>query len=380
MTPVQNISRYGCPSLIKTTLLLTLFILLSASNLHGQDREITVSQQSITIGKALAEIEAKTDYVFAIGHSDFDMSATVTLSSARLTVRELLDQLLTNTGRTYYVAGEQILIIPKRADTATPIKIVPFNPDSYDDDAFAEDVRRDSLRRAERRLLFPNADTSATIIIKDSVISKTYFEYPSKTISLNRTGSQTGSNPIPLFLKNNNRVAIKVNVLHGAAAQAPNIGIEVALGRKSTIDLYSAYNPWNRNGSYQDNKKLIHFVVRPEYRYWLCQRFGGHYFGANVFYTEYNISQHSLLGLFEKEWQYEGKAIGAGLSYGYHLALHRNWGAEFSIGLGAAFMNYDKYQCVKCGDKEGSYSKTYFGPTQAGVKLVYMINRRRTRR
>ncbi|MEG1935625.1 MAG: DUF3575 domain-containing protein, partial [Rikenellaceae bacterium] len=43
-------------------------------------------------------------------------------------------------------------------------------------------------------------------------------------------------------------VAIKTNLLYGAAAYTPNLGLEIGLGRKTTLDISGGYNPWNRDG------------------------------------------------------------------------------------------------------------------------------------
>ena len=87
----------------------------------------------------------------------------------------------------------------------------------------------------------------------------------------------------------------------------------------------------------------------------------------------YNVGGYDIPLLFKKDFRYEGYAIGAGISYGYHLMLHKRWGLEFNIGVGAAYMNYKKFDCVKCADKYKKEDKVYFGPTRAGVTLIYVI-------
>ena len=36
--------------------------------------------------------------------------------------------------------------------------------------------------------------------------------------------------------------------------------------------------------------------------------------------------------LFEKEYRYEGIAVGGGLTYGYFMPFSKRWGAEFTDG------------------------------------------------
>ncbi len=37
-----------------------------------------------------------------------------------------------------------------------------------------------------------------------------------------------------------------------------------------------------------------HWLVHPEFRYWLCERFNGHFFGVHLLGGEYNISKVKL--------------------------------------------------------------------------------------
>lgn len=171
-------------------------------------------------------------------------------------------------------------------------------------------------------------------------------------------------------------VAIKTNILYAASAFTPNLGIEIGLSHRSTLDLTAGYNPWNLNGERNDNKKLVHWLGNVEYRYWLCEKFNGHFFGAHALASQYNISQHNLPLLFgknSKEYRHEGWAAGAGISYGYQWILTNHWNIEATIGIGYARMEYDKYECRNCGEKLGSESRNYFGPTKAGVSFIYII-------
>lgn len=172
------------------------------------------------------------------------------------------------------------------------------------------------------------------------------------------------------------KVAVKTNLLYGAYTYTPNLSMELGLGRKTTLSFGGGYNPWNLDGSSENNKKLVHWLGEVELRYWLCQRFNGHFFGFHVLGSEFNISQHKLPLLFGKDselYRYEGYAVGGGFSYGYQFILGKRWNLEATLGVGYARLNYDKYKCQKCGEKAGSEKKNYVGPTNAGVSLIYII-------
>jgi hypothetical protein len=171
-------------------------------------------------------------------------------------------------------------------------------------------------------------------------------------------------------------IAIKTNLLYGAYTYTPNLSLEVGLGKRSTLDLGGGYNPWNLDGTDGNNKKLVHWLTEMEYRYWLCERFSGHFFGIHALGTQFNIAQQELPLLFgkgSKEYLFEGYGYGGGISYGYNFYLGIRWSLEANIGIGYARLHYDKYKCEKCGEKIETKSRNYFGPTKAGISLIYYI-------
>ena len=171
-------------------------------------------------------------------------------------------------------------------------------------------------------------------------------------------------------------IALRTNLVYWAAIVpqvTPNAGIEFGLSKKMTLNLIGAYNPWNLKGSETDNKKLVHFIIEPEVRYWFCERFNGSAVGVHAIYSKYNVGEYDIPLLFEKAYRYEGTAYGAGVSYNYHLMLAKHFGIEFSFGLGFALMQYDKYDCPKCSKFLGQYKKSYMGPTKIGINLIYVI-------
>lgn len=160
--------------------------------------------------------------------------------------------------------------------------------------------------------------------------------------------------------------AIKTNALYWATT-TPNLGIELGLSKKVTLDISGNYNPWN----FGDNKKLKHWLVQPELRYWLCERFNGHFFGLHGHYAEYNVANIKALGL--ENYRYEGSLYGGGISYGYHWILNNRWSIEATVGVGYAYLDYDKYKCESCGTKLKEDTKNYWGPTKAGINIIYII-------
>lgn len=172
------------------------------------------------------------------------------------------------------------------------------------------------------------------------------------------------------------KIAVKTNLLYGVHTRTPNLSLEFGLGNRHTVEFGGGYNPWDRKGSPGDNKKLVHWLAQAEYRYWLCSKFSGHFFGLHALGTQYNIGGHKLPLLFGKgsgDYRHEGWGAGGGISYGYSFYLGKRWSLEANIGVGYVRLHYDKYDCVKCGEKVGVENRNYFGPTKAGISLIYII-------
>lgn len=175
---------------------------------------------------------------------------------------------------------------------------------------------------------------------------------------------------------------VKSNALYWATA-TPNLGLEVALAPRWTLELEGGYNPWTFDT--EKNIKAKHFLVSPEVRYWFCESFHGHFIGLNANYTMFNAGGIYVPALFYpaqsesfmlsdvKNSRSEGWAAAAGLTYGYSWPIARRWNIEANIGLGVWYTQYDRYETRQCGLFQDTVSKITFGLTSLGVSFVYII-------
>lgn len=172
------------------------------------------------------------------------------------------------------------------------------------------------------------------------------------------------------------KAAVKTNIVYDATTTF-NLGVEFGLSSKWTLDISGNYNPW----TFSNNKKWKHWLVQPEARYWLCNKFMGHFFGLHALGGQYNAGGIDIDAKFLgndlsqlKNHRYQGWGIGAGLAYGYAWPLSRHFNLEAEIGFGYVYFNYDKYRCEKCGEKLGKdLNNNYVGPTKAALNLVYVF-------
>lgn len=170
------------------------------------------------------------------------------------------------------------------------------------------------------------------------------------------------------------KAAIKTNLLYDATATV-NLGLEIALAQKWTLDLSGNLNAWNMPKG--DHWK--HWMVQPEFRYWFCSKFAGHFLGFHVLGGQYNIGNFSkgmtdTYGFLRKlsDKRYQGWGVGVGIAYGYNFILGKHWGLELEVGGGYVYTRYDVYECKDCGKKiESDTPHHYLGPTKIALNLVY---------
>lgn len=171
-------------------------------------------------------------------------------------------------------------------------------------------------------------------------------------------------------------VAVKTNLLYDAAATV-NLGAEVLLAPKWSLDVSGNLNAWRVN-----DHSWKHWLLQPEARYWFCDHFTGHFVGAHLLGGQYNLGNISGLPDFLgtdfsllKDTRVQGWFVGAGVAYGYSWILGKHWNIEAEIGFGWAYSRFDRFPaCVECGSKiESDKPHHYVGPTKAAVNLVYVF-------
>lgn len=178
------------------------------------------------------------------------------------------------------------------------------------------------------------------------------------------------------------QLALKSNLLYDAAT-TPNIGAELGVGERSTVNLVYGLNPWSFSSD-DGPRKAKHWVIMPEYRHWFCSRYNGHFVGVHAMGGQYNAANVSLPlpGFFfggdnlrseVRDRRVEGWFAGVGVTYGYQWILSRHWNLEAEVGVGYNYTDYSKYICFGCGRKDGSGHSNYLGLTKLGLSFVYIF-------
>lgn len=164
-------------------------------------------------------------------------------------------------------------------------------------------------------------------------------------------------------------LAVRTNLLYDALL-LPTLGIEWRINNKVGIKLDGSRSWWgNDHGKVQ---KV--WLVSPEIRWYMGNR-KNFYAGISGNYGEYNIYKYLLGSIRSKDTGHQGKMWGAGLTAGYQLPLSHNILLDFNLGLGYSCFDYDSYHIVEGTRvyKAKDNSKKFWGPTQAGISLVWTI-------
>lgn len=173
------------------------------------------------------------------------------------------------------------------------------------------------------------------------------------------------------------QVAVKTNLLYWMTA-TPNIGAEVALSKHSTLGATINYNPWTIGA---DNK-IQHWFIRPEYRYWVTEKWTRLYFGVHLMGGGFEVGGFRIPVIgdrFLKGLQsnyYKGKFAAAGVSIGYDFYVSPHWNIELSAGAGLGRISYHR-EPVDPRKRQPSYVNTKHWlpmPTEVGVTFVYLFN------
>lgn len=172
------------------------------------------------------------------------------------------------------------------------------------------------------------------------------------------------------------RLTLHTNVAYWATT-TPNVGIEGRIADRWTIGASGSYNSfhfpqWQDEDRSTYNPKLAHWTAVPEIKYWFCKAFERSSVGLHGIYGAFNIGAIPLFPEVQY-YRYEGYAYGGGISYGYHWAIGKRWGFEFSLGVGYLHLRYTKIHGYTCGREIGTYSADYVGPSKLALSFHYFL-------
>lgn len=155
--------------------------------------------------------------------------------------------------------------------------------------------------------------------------------------------------------------SVRANLLRWATL-TPDLGIEWRINRSMGILVNGSYTSWTWSGN---ERRYGLWEVNPEVRYYIGKEKRG-YVGAMYKVGAFNYKF--------SETGKQGDLMGGGLVGGYQLKLNRALSLDFSLGLGYVHADTEKYIVIDgTRVRQGKKSKDWWGPTSAGVTLVWTI-------
>lgn len=155
--------------------------------------------------------------------------------------------------------------------------------------------------------------------------------------------------------------ALRANLLRWVTL-TPDLGVEWRVNRHVGIAVNGTYTSWSWNGK---DRRYALWEVNPEVRWYLGKEKRG-YVGAMYKAGQFNYKL-STVGK-------QGDLMGGGLVGGYQLRLNNALSLDFSLGVGYVNADYEKYTVIDgVRVRQGKETKNWWGPTAAGVTLVWTI-------
>ena len=153
-----------------------------------------------------------------------------------------------------------------------------------------------------------------------------------------------------------------------------NIAVEVSLSSRYSLSVPVYYSSLNY---FRNDVKFRGFGLQPEVRYYpenLTNSSLQPYIGIHASFAYYNVA---LGGTYRYQDHNKRRPLGGG---GLHIGLRlpfshegrdTRWGMEAQIGIGAAFMQTDKFENAPNGQRIDSHESTYFGIDNFAVSFYY---------
>ena len=164
-------------------------------------------------------------------------------------------------------------------------------------------------------------------------------------------------------------VALKNNLLYDAAA-TPNLQLEFRLAPKWSIEFGVGFNPFPLDDTKFPKWRHVSVSVAP--RYWFCNVFNRGFFSFNTAYAHYNVAggKYPLGWIFNQvlDNRYQGDAVMAGVSFGWHFPISPHFSIELEGGADAGYTWYSEFECKHCGAKKAQ-GGSWFALPKLGVNL-----------
>lgn len=103
------------------TVWLNIFLIICSGAVNAQEKQVSLPAGQITLKEVIRLIEEQTTYTVAYNHADLDINKKIELSAGQLPIEKVLTLLLKDTGCTYTIQDNHILIRKQKKRDTQPI-------------------------------------------------------------------------------------------------------------------------------------------------------------------------------------------------------------------------------------------------------------------
>ena len=217
--------------------IIVLLLLLAIPAANAQQHTITLPGGQTTVGKIMREIYEQAGITFAFDSRTFDTSRTVKTDTGRYGLQEALGLIIADTDFSYLMDDDYVVINSSPKAKALPARTLPRTNDRY---VIVTPGQVDALwdeRRAEEPVREPDPDPEPVTVRE---YPAPYSDYRSPNLYARM------QDKLP-------RLAVKANLLYGAALLTPNLSGELGLSPRMSVEFGGAWNRFNRVGTPGDN-------------------------------------------------------------------------------------------------------------------------------
>ena len=199
---------------------------------HSQDR-VTLNLKSVELRKALIAIEKKTDYRFLFNEKLVAHKPKVDINVVETPVVQVLNQLLQNTGITYKILGNKLVVLKETVDEASLAELQEVRVTGRVTSSTGEGLAGVSITvKGTRTGTTTDASGNFALTVPDNaVLVFSYVGYESKEVAV------TGAGPLNVQLAESIKVQEQVVVIgYGTASKRDLTGSIVKISGKEVAD------------------------------------------------------------------------------------------------------------------------------------------------
>lgn len=167
--------------------------------------------------------------------------------------------------------------------------------------------------------------------------------------------------PSETKITTDHHLSLRANLLRWATL-TPDLGLEWRICPSWGIAVNGSWTSWTWSDK---DRRYALWEVAPEVRYYMGEK-KAWYLGAMFKTGQFNYKL--------SETGKQGDLMGGGITAGYQMWLNKALALDFNLGLGYLNADYEKYEVIDgVRVRRGNETKDWWGPTNAGVTLVWKL-------